>query len=52
VPQNVIEQARVEASKTESRPVSYVAAGFMILFWILTVFLTTRFVLDFFKTRT
>ena len=49
VPQHVLEEARVEAAKTESRPVSYVAAGFMILVWVLTLFVTARFVLGFFK---
>ncbi len=51
VPQNVLKEARVQAAKAESRPVSFVAAGFMILVWILALFVTARFVLGFFKAR-
>ncbi len=51
VPQNVLEEARVNASKAESRPVSYVAAGFMILVWILTMVVTARWVIGGFKAR-
>jgi uncharacterized membrane protein YkvA (DUF1232 family) len=51
VPQNVLEDARVEASKAETRPVSYVAAGFMILVWLIALIFTAKMVSDFFKTR-
>jgi uncharacterized membrane protein YkvA (DUF1232 family) len=51
VPQNVLEEARVQASKAESRPVSYIAAAFMIGIWLLALFLTAKIVLGFFKPR-
>jgi uncharacterized membrane protein YkvA (DUF1232 family) len=51
VPKQVLEEARAQASKAESRPVSYVAAALMILVWVLALFVTARFVLDFFKAR-
>jgi uncharacterized membrane protein YkvA (DUF1232 family) len=51
VPQNVLEEARVQASKAESRPVSYVAAAFMIVIWVLALILSAKIVSDFFKAR-
>ena len=51
VPQHVLTDARAQASKAESRPVSYFAAGFMILVWILTLVVTARFAMGFFKAR-
>jgi uncharacterized membrane protein YkvA (DUF1232 family) len=51
VPLNVLEEARVQAANAESRPVSYVAAAFMIVVWVLTLFITARFAMGFFKTR-
>lgn len=51
VPQNVLEEARVQASKAESKPVSYVAAAFMIVIWVLALILTAKIVADFFKAR-
>jgi uncharacterized membrane protein YkvA (DUF1232 family) len=51
VPQTVLEDARVAASKAESRPVSYVAAAFMIVVWLLALFFTAKIVIDFFKPR-
>lgn len=51
VPQHVLEEARVQASKAESKPVSYVAAAFMITIWVLALILTAKIVADFFKAR-
>jgi uncharacterized membrane protein YkvA (DUF1232 family) len=51
VPKHVLEEARVQASKAESRPVSYVAAALMITVWILTVFVTARWMIGYFKAR-
>jgi uncharacterized membrane protein YkvA (DUF1232 family) len=51
VPQNVLEEARVQASKAESRPVSYVAAALMIAVWVLTLFVSARWVIGYFKAR-
>jgi uncharacterized membrane protein YkvA (DUF1232 family) len=51
VPKHVLEEARVQAATAESRPVSYVAAGFMVVIWALALFLTAKFILSFFKAR-
>ncbi len=51
VPQNVLEEARVQASQAESKPVSYVAAAFMIVVWLLALIFTAKIVADFFKAR-
>ncbi len=51
VPKNVLEDARVQASKAESKPVSYVAAAFMIVIWLLALIFTAKIVADFFKAR-
>jgi uncharacterized membrane protein YkvA (DUF1232 family) len=51
VPKHVLEEAREKASKAESRPVSYVAAALMIAVWILTLFVTARWVIGYFKAR-
>lgn len=51
VPQNVLKEARVQASKAESKPVSYIAAAFMIVVWLLALMLTAKIVADFFKAR-
>ncbi len=51
VPKNVLDAARARASKAEARPVSYVAATLMIVVWLLTLFVTARFALNFFKAR-
>lgn len=51
VPQDVLEDARAQASKAESRPVSYIAAAFMILVWVLALIFTAKIVADFFKAR-
>ena len=51
VPKNILEEARVEASKAESRPVSYVAAGFMIVIWVLALLLSAKILFDLLKPR-
>jgi uncharacterized membrane protein YkvA (DUF1232 family) len=51
VPKHVLEEARVQAAKAESRPVSYVAAGLMILVWILALLFSAKLVFDLLKTR-
>jgi uncharacterized membrane protein YkvA (DUF1232 family) len=51
VPKHVLEDARVEASQAESRPVSYIAAAFMIGVWLLALFLIAKIVVDFVKPR-
>ena len=51
VPKHVLEEARVEAAKAESRPVSYVAAAFMIAIWLLALFFGAKIVFDPFKPR-
>jgi uncharacterized membrane protein YkvA (DUF1232 family) len=51
VPQNVLTDARVEAAKAESRPVSYVAAGLMIVIWALALIFSVRWAVGFFKAR-
>jgi uncharacterized membrane protein YkvA (DUF1232 family) len=51
VPQNVLDEARVQASQAESKPVSYVAALFMIVVWVLALIFTAKIVADFFKAR-
>jgi uncharacterized membrane protein YkvA (DUF1232 family) len=51
VPKHVLEEARVQAAKAESKPVSYVAAAFMVVVWVLALFLSAKFVLGFFKAR-
>ena len=51
VPQQVLDEARVQASKAESKPVSYVAAAFMITIWVLALILTAKIVADFVKAR-
>ncbi len=51
VPQHVLEDARVQASKAESRPVSYIAAAFMIGVWLLALLWTAKIVFDFLKAR-
>ena len=51
VPKNILEEARVQASKAESRPVSYVAAGFMIVIWVLALLLSAKILFDLLKPR-
>jgi uncharacterized membrane protein YkvA (DUF1232 family) len=51
VPKHVLEDAQVEASQAESRPVSYIAAAFMIGVWLLALFLIAKIVVDFVKPR-
>ena len=51
VPKNILEEARVQASKAESRPVSYVAAAFMIVVWILALLLSAKILFDLLKPR-
>ena len=51
VPKHVLEEARVQASGAESKPVSYVAAAFMIVVWLLALIFTAKIVMDFFKAR-
>ena len=51
VPKNILEDARGEATKAESRPVSYSAAAFMIAVWILTLLFSAKIVFDLLKPR-
>lgn len=51
VPKNILEEARVQASKAESRPVSYVAAAFMIVIWVLALLLSAKILFDLLKPR-
>jgi uncharacterized membrane protein YkvA (DUF1232 family) len=51
VPKHVLKEARVAASQAESKPVSYVAAAFMILIWVLALIFSAKIVLDFFKAQ-
>lgn len=51
VPQHVLKDARAQALKAETRPVSYIAAAFMILVWVLALIFTAKIVADFFKAR-
>ena len=51
VPLNILEEARGEAAKAESRPVSYIAAAFMIAVWILMLLFSAKIVFDLLKPR-
>ena len=51
VPLNILEEAQGEAAKAESRPVSYIAAAFMIAVWILMLLFSAKIVFDLLKPR-
>jgi uncharacterized membrane protein YkvA (DUF1232 family) len=51
VPQQVLLEARVAAAKVETRPVSYVAAAFMVAIWLLALLFSAKIVFDMFKPR-
>jgi uncharacterized membrane protein YkvA (DUF1232 family) len=42
VPPTVLEAARTQASESESRPVSWLGAAFIVMVWLLTAFLVAR----------
>lgn len=49
-PGEVLEAARRAAQRTAEKPVSYPAAAFMILVWLLLLGLVVRWLAPFFKT--
>lgn len=41
-PPKVIESARLKASKAADKPVSYIAAAFCVIIWIIVIYFFTR----------